>query len=63
MESSVINDIAVLQDVVQGVDESKKRNIICDFARKYCTTESEAEQIARNDMSIKDMVGILRRYK
>lgn len=62
MESTIINDIAVLQDVIQGVDEIKKRNVIYDFARKYCITESEAEQIARNEMSIKEMVGILRRY-
>lgn len=62
MESTIINDIAVLQDVIQEVDESKKRNVIYDFARKYCITESEAEQIARNEMSIKEMVGILRRY-
>lgn len=62
MESTIINDIAVLQNVIQGVDESKKRNVICDFARKYCITESESEQIARNEMSIKKMVGILRRY-
>ena len=62
MESTIINDIAVLQDIIQGVDEGKKRNVICDFARKYCISESEAEQIARNKMSIKEMVGILRRY-
>lgn len=63
MESHIINDIAVLQDVIQGVDEAKKKNVIYDFARKYCITKSEAEQIARNEMSIKEMVGILKRYK
>ena len=25
MESTIINDIAVLQDIIQGVDESKKK--------------------------------------
>ena len=62
MENSIINDIAVLQDVIQGINEEKKKNVLWDFARKYCITENEASRIAKNEMSIKEMIGILNRY-
>lgn len=62
MENTIINDIAILQNVIQGINEGDKRNVLLDFARKYCVTESEALRIAKNEMSIKEMVSILSRY-
>lgn len=62
MESTILNDIATLQNVVQGINEDEKRSVILEFARKYSISEYKAKQIARNEIPIKDMVAALSKY-
>lgn len=62
MESTILNDIATLQNVVQGINEDEKRSVILEFARKYSISEYKAKQIARNEISVKDMVAALSKY-